>query len=41
MKKTDKEDGMRSPTYVHSEGDNRKNGEEAILKDPMLRNFQN
>lgn len=34
------EDGLRSPIYIYSEGDNRKNGVEAILKDPMPRNFQ-
>lgn len=32
---------IRSPIYMHLEGDNRKNGEEAILEEFMVRNFQN
>lgn len=32
---------MRSPTSIYSEGNNGKNGEDAILEDPLLRNFQN
>lgn len=37
----DMEDRMRSPIYIYSEGDNRKNGEEAILEDSIVGNFQN
>lgn len=40
-KNCDTEDRIRSPIYMYSEGDNRENGEEAILEESMVRNFQN
>lgn len=40
-KDCDMEDRRRGPIYKSSEGDNRMNGEEAILEDSMVGNFQN